>query len=181
MTSTAGFAEGDGRSNRHPAGWSDEQLLAECDTIRQRRSGPGGQHRNKVETAVRLEHRPTGITAQASERRSQAENMREALFRLRLELAVQIRSESHSAELPSELWRGRCRDGKLSVNPRHADFPGLLAEGLDVLLHNDWDHKQAAEQLGVSPSQLLKFLKREPRAWQLLNQHRQSAGLHPLN
>ncbi|GHO42386.1 peptide chain release factor family protein [Ktedonospora formicarum] len=41
--------------------------------------GPGGQHRNKVESGVRLIHRPSGVTATATERRSQYAN-REAAF-----------------------------------------------------------------------------------------------------
>lgn len=66
-------------------------LREECDVEFTRASGPGGQHRNRSETAVRLRHRPTGLVAQASERRSQYQNLRAALERLEEMLAARLR------------------------------------------------------------------------------------------
>ena len=48
-----------------------------------RSSGPGGQRKNKVETAVRIKHLPSGITVVATEHRSQVDNRRLAFERLR--------------------------------------------------------------------------------------------------
>ena len=47
-----------------------------------RGSGPGGQHRNTTDSAVRIRHLPTGIVVQASESRSQHRNRDVAMERL---------------------------------------------------------------------------------------------------
>ncbi len=164
----------------HPAALAPEQLAAECDVRRTRRSGPGGQNRNKVETAVVLVHRPSGIAAEASERRSQAENLRTALFRLRLNLALEIRRPAPGDAPPSPLWQSRCRGGRIVVSPTHDDFPALVAEALDVLAAHAMDPRPAAAILGCTPSQLVRFLKAEPRALQLVNSQRRSLGLRLL-
>lgn len=51
-------------------------------------SGPGGQHRNRNATGVRLVHRPSGIVVTATERRSQAANLEAAFARLARRLAA---------------------------------------------------------------------------------------------
>ncbi len=66
----------------------DAVLLAECDETFFTGGGPGGQHRNKTESAVRLLHRPTGVVVTATERRSQPQNRGAALERLRARLAA---------------------------------------------------------------------------------------------
>jgi len=63
---------------------TDPEILKKQVTLETYRSrGPGGQRKNKVETAVRLRHLPSGITVIATEHRSQAENRKLAFERLR--------------------------------------------------------------------------------------------------
>jgi hypothetical protein len=171
-------------AHHHPAALSPDVLAAECEFRATRRSGPGGQNRNKVETAVILTHRPTGIRAEASERRTQGENRGEALYRLRIELALAIRRPFQQGKdkpfCPSGLWQSRCRNGRIVINPEHDDFPAVLAEALDVLEGLGEDPKAAAEALGCSTSQLIKLIKGVPRALGQVNERRRQAGRHPL-
>jgi hypothetical protein len=162
----------------HPAALPPEALLAQCETRRTRRSGPGGQNRNKVETAVVITHRPSGVTAEANERRTQGENLRVATFRLRVNLALAVRSAEAGGHGPSALWQSRCAGGRITVNPSHDDFPSLLAEALDAVEADGLDLRAASGRLGCTPSQLTKFLKADARALHALNERRRALGLH---
>ncbi|MEZ6110512.1 MAG: peptide chain release factor-like protein [Pirellulaceae bacterium] len=168
-----------GEQTPHPCELAVESLERECSIRFGRRSGPGGQHRNKVETAVILTHQPTGVSAEASERRSQAANRGMALQRLRVNLALAIRT-SRGGSSPTDRWTSHRHGQRLAVSSRHEDFPALLAEALDVLAEQQDELPAAAERLGVSGSQLVRLLKLEPRALDALNQRRQARGQHRL-
>lgn len=62
---------------------TDEELLAECDVETFRSRGKGGQNVNKVETGVRLRHRPSGLVVVSRKERSQYRNKLACLERLR--------------------------------------------------------------------------------------------------
>ena len=61
-------------------------------------SGPGGQHVNKTQSAVRVVHRPTQLSAVARQERSQHQNRRLALARLQALLQARADGQSEDAE-----------------------------------------------------------------------------------
>ena len=164
----------------HPATLSIDELLKSCELAQTRRGGPGGQHRNKTESAIVLTHLPSGIIGQASERRSQHENREVAIERLRLNLALAVRIQRTPDQIPSALWQSRRRGQTITVSETHADYPALLAEVFDVLETDQAEVAVSAGRLGVSTSQLIKFLKRCPAAFQKINQDRDRLGLGKL-
>jgi protein subunit release factor B len=66
---------------------SDEDLLRECEVDTFRASGPGGQHVNKTESAVRLRHLPSGVVVTSQQERSQHRNKSLCLQKLREKIA----------------------------------------------------------------------------------------------
>ncbi|MBK8915943.1 MAG: peptide chain release factor-like protein [Phycisphaerales bacterium] len=156
----------------------DARLRGECVVHTHRVGGPGGQHRNKTESAVRLLHRPSGIVVTGEERRSQHQNAANALSRLREAIAVRFR-----APLPVVFaWPEgvQIRDRKLRVSERNPAYFHVLGMALDALAAADANPAPAAAALGVSTSSLVRILADNPRAWQEANRLRSEAGLGPL-
>jgi hypothetical protein len=163
----------------HPATLPLTALLDACTESHTRRSGPGGQHRNKTQTAVVLRHGPTGISAEASERRSQAENRQVAIRRLRLKLALEHRTPA--LPVASRLWQSRVRGRQLAISATHEDYPALVAEALDQLQCRGLEMPRTAETLGVTATQLLRLFKKSPAVWTALNKLRTAVGLPALH
>jgi len=185
--STPSASEGDPftgqawRVSRHPVGLDDQALLDQCELGRGRTSGPGGQHRNRVATQVILTHAPTGLTAQAGERRSPETNKKVALHRLRYLLAVEHRAGVPAGEARTALWAERCdKRGRIVCSDRHRDHATMIAEALDVVAACGWDTQKAAKRLCCTHTQLVRLLGEHPPALAKCNQEREKRGLHAL-
>jgi hypothetical protein len=160
----------------------EHALLQQCAVDHYRASGPGGQKRNKTDSAVRLRHRPTGVSAHAEESRSQHENKARALRRLRRSIALEVRRPvdvDHYA--PSPILR-ECmnKSGQLIVGRKDHRFPRAIWEILDLLYACDMQLSTAAARLGVSTAHLGNFLGEDPAVWRRVNDMRAAAGLKGL-
>lgn len=170
----------------------DEHLLSECDIHIYKASGPGGQHRNKVSSAIRLAHKATGITAQANESRSQHDNKRKALSRLRMKIACLCRCPLDSAattlpEIVSECMFTRRGKGpnagktRLEVGRKDHRFWQVAAFLLDVLDAFDGKLSDATRHIGISTGNLISLLKTDRHLLTAAQHLRKAHGLKPLN
>jgi hypothetical protein len=169
----------------HTAG--DAELLRQCEVDTYRASGPGGQKRNKTSSAVRLRHRPSGLSVIAEESRSQHDNRAKALQRLRRAFALELREQL----APDRLAPGGCAAdpdwlaavtdaGRLRVSPRDERFWAAAALALDVFAAAEAQVSTAAAALGVSTGHLIDFFQADPKLWQKAGEWRLRHGHKPL-
>lgn len=95
---------------------SDEDLLDECEVQVFRSSGPGGQHANKTESAVRMRHLPSGISVQCQEERSQHLNKLKCLARLREKIL--LANHRDPPRIPTKPTGGSRRRGRIAKKRR---------------------------------------------------------------
>lgn len=86
-----------------------------------RGSGPGGQHRNVTDSAVRIRHLPTGIVVHASESRSQARNRETAMKRLLAELVKREKKAKPrvSTKVPKRAVEQRLQEKKRQAQKKY--------------------------------------------------------------
>lgn len=168
---------------------SDEKLMSQCEMDTYKSSGPGGQHRNKRETAVRLKHLPTGIIAQASEDRSQHKNRASALARLRSLLALKVRNniDLETYTPPPELLqvlptKSTIRGSECGpqIGPNNPKFVLGMQALLDLIFAVEGSVSDAAKKLGLSTGALSRLLLSDDSLRQAVNEFRTSKGMKPL-
>ncbi|MDP7399734.1 MAG: peptide chain release factor-like protein [Lentisphaeria bacterium] len=147
----------------------DDELLRHCRCDTFRASGPGGQHRNTSDSAVRLTLEDTEVTALASEERSQHRNRARAVKRLRLQIALNLRRDP--APSPAGPWKPGARDRQYAPFVAHL-FDALAATGYRV--------SDAAKLLEVSTGRLARTLAADTTLWARVNQEREKRDMKPL-
>ena len=92
-----------------------DSLERDCDVEFFVAGGPGGQHRNKVETGVRLTHRPSGLVVTATERRSQSANREAAFERMseKLEARQKVRKPRRATKPSAASKQQRVKEKKI--------------------------------------------------------------------
>lgn len=167
----------------HPAIVELDTLLAQCRVTSHRRGGPGGQHRNKVSSAVLVLHEPTGISAEANERRDQTQNRRVAIERLRLRLAITLRTErpedANIDENESDLRR-RWSNRPLKINETNTDRCAVLALILDDLHLAGGQPSLVSAKWKTSTTSVVQLVAAYPPAFQWVNRWREHHGRSPL-
>jgi len=170
----------------HPAILPTDELLTQCRMTQMRRGGPGGQHRNKVSTAIGWMHEPTGISAEASESRDQNRNRLEALKRLRLRLAIRLRGEvsavggSDGGDGRGEAIRRLGVERRLKVSAHSDDYPAVLAMVLDDLHRAGGQPSLVGRLWQASTTAVVSLVADCPAALQEVNRWRAHHGRGPL-
>lgn len=163
---------------------TDDALIAQSEVDRYRASGPGGQHRNKTESAVRLRHKLTGISAIGEDSRSQSENKLHAVRRLRAAIALEVREPiALDTYVPSQRLAAFVAAGTAPLGAKTrltGEYWTAIAEILDVLVAGNLEIGATAQRLGITTGALSKLLLHDEQVGRVVNDLRRAKNMRPL-
>lgn len=159
---------------------TDSAFLQQCVFDAYTASGPGGQKRNRTYSAVRVTHRPTGLSVTAEESRSQHENRARALRRLKIILALRLRANpAHGWNVPEELLP-YFKPVVQRMNPKNERYALFCAVMLDLLYRERGSLSTAAGVLGISTGQCGPLFVISKDLMAAANAIRAQFGLKPI-
>ena len=126
-----------------------------------KRSGNGGQKRNKTSSAVRVTLKEFAISAEDCTERSQKLNRSKALQKLHRKIAMTVRQDISDEIITI-------------VAPSNDRYPLFLARLIDLLSSVNYSFKECGLKLNLSSSQVEKLLRRDASLWQFIQSKRQN-------
>jgi hypothetical protein len=163
---------------------SDDALIAQCEVDRYRASGPGGQHRNKTESAVRLRHKLTGVSAIGEDSRSQSENKLHAVRRLRAAIALDVREPIRlDGYRPSPRLAALVAKGTAPLGAKTrltGEYWAAMGELIDLLVSGDLEIGTTAQRLGITTGALSKLILHDDQVARTVNDLRRAKGMRAL-
>ena len=135
---------------------------------------------------MRVKHTPTDIVASATEKRSQHENRREAVKRLRNKIALKVRRKTdldleEDFEVPEELAAILpTRKKSMRYGRKHREYPRGVQVLMDLLVANKLSLADTARCLNISTGALSRLITADNDLLSEINQQRQSEGMRPL-
>lgn len=131
--------------------WPETVRKEDLEISYYRGSGPGGQHRNKTDSACRIRHIPTGNVTQSEEHKKQGQN-KKAAFKRMTDILVPLMREAAKPHVEARGYERvrtyhepdqRVKDHRSGKTYRYKD---ILEGKLDDLLSDVQQHLAAEER-----------------------------------
>ncbi|MAJ91514.1 MAG: hypothetical protein CMF40_04925 [Legionellales bacterium] len=166
---------------------SEKELLQQCIIGNFLSSKPGGQHRDKKASSVRISLFDGDIAVTSSRSRSLQANQKDALNKLKIGIVCKYRSDFSLKRCIALFQLEKYFNDKLLVrnskinlssnNPNYLIVAGII---LDILFMHSWQIQSTSKKLGVSSSHLVNFFSKEKKLLIFINAEREKLGMRSL-
>jgi len=166
---------------------SEKELLRQCKIDNFLSPKPGGQHRDKKASAVRITLFDGEIIVTSSNSRSFQTNQKDALNKLKIEIVCKYRS-NFSLKKCIQLFQLEkyfndtflVKNNKINLSSKNPNYLVVAGVVLDIFFIHNWQIQSVSKKLGVSSSHLVNFFSKEKKLLIFINSEREKLGMRSL-